>query len=217
MGSSLTVGTARARVLHLLGSLAQGFTNAEIDQTLRRALEEYTRAGLDPNSPIRPRIKVDVLTPTNGTREQSLSALTGLIGVQRVWFPYTANSEPQWIDFEVWWTDGAPVLFLSNTAGDGSSAARVYWYAPQTLNGLDAANATTFDARDENLLLTGAAGYLCAQRASGPNAKAYLVLASQFGNDFQRALEPTRKVVSARVRNAGSDLTFYDPNTLEMR
>lgn len=217
MASSLTLANARARALYLLGGLATGFTNAELDQVIRRALEEYTRASLNPNSPIRPRVKVDVLTPTNGTREQSLSSLTGLMQVQRVWFPYVENSDPTWIDFELWWTDGAPVLFLTNTSGDGTSIARIFWYAPHTLNGLDSANATTFDARDENLILTGAAGYLCAQRATGPNAKAYLMLAAQFGEEFQNGLTPARKVSSQRVRNASADLAYWDPNTLDWR
>src|SRR5438105_690697 len=96
MTSAATLTTLEARVKNLLAASASATTwaTANIDEGIRQALEEYSRA--------RPQTVAGSITPAANTREFSIAALTGLLSVARVWFPYTSTSPeypPNWIEF----------------------------------------------------------------------------------------------------------------------
>lgn len=151
----------RARVLSLLIDTSNvTWASGIIDEAVRLALEEYSKA--------RPLEAIGTVTPTAATREVSVSSLTGLIDIWRVWFPYTSTNPefpPSWCDFSVWWSAGTPTLFLNSHSPSGSEVARVFYAKLHTLNGLDAAGATTYPASDDGMLVIGAAGYACLARA----------------------------------------------------
>lgn len=161
MPSSATLTTLRDRVENLLLDTSNVvWATGILDEAIALALEEYSRA--------RPLLAVGTVTPTASTREVSLSALTGLIGVVRVWWPYTAATPeypPCWVTWAVFWNAGTPTLFLNGISPDGTKVARVFYSKLHTLNGLASAVATTYPASDDGMLVIGAAGYACLSRA----------------------------------------------------
>jgi hypothetical protein len=163
MPSSATLTTLRDRVESLLLDVSNvTWATGILDEGIRIALEEYSRA--------RPLAAVGTVTPTAATREVSVSSLTGLINIERVWFPYTAATPeypPTWVDWATFWNAGSPTLFLKVAAApDGVDVARVFYAKLHTLNGLDSAVATTYSAADDGLLVLGAAGFACLSRAA---------------------------------------------------
>lgn len=209
--SSLTLTTFRARLRVLLddGDGAR-WSDDELAEAIRHALEEYSRAALLPGAAVRPLRAIGTVTPAADSREVSLSTLTGCIGVERVWFPYDAAEpaeRPVWVAFQVWDNAGALTLFLSILdVPDGSEVARVFYNKVHTLNGLDGAGATTFEAIDEALLVEGAAYYATVLRSEAlipsdsgdANAADRLkLLAGEWQSNWRRRLTP-RKVVIER-------------------
>lgn len=170
MNSTATLSNLRTRTRALLvdaGALV--WDDAALDAALRLALSEYTRASLLPQARVRAHSALATLAPAVGERTLSLAALTGLIDVISVWFPYTA-SDPEYparhIPFELVWDHDEPVLYLDTPQEpDGVDAARLVYRLAHTLDGLDAATETTFDATDEELIVLGAAGYACIERS----------------------------------------------------
>lgn len=194
-----TLTTLRDRVEALLvDSTNVVWATGTLDEAIRQALHEYSRA--------RPQRAISTLTLATAVREQALSSLTGLIGVDRVWFPYTASDPedpPNWILFDVWENAGAFTLYLKSdddpAVGD---VARVFYRKLQTLNGLDSASATTFAADDESLIVLGSAGYALAsedvdqagQVRIDPSEESTLSEASnKFLREFRSMLGPLRK------------------------
>ncbi len=133
------------------------WATGDIDEAIRQALHEYSK--------IRPLQEVGVITVATATHELSITTLTGLLGVSRVWHPYTAASPedpPEWVAFELW-ADEALLYFPDElTAG---KVARIFYDKLQTIEDLDSATATTVPADDESLICTGAAGYAAMSRA----------------------------------------------------
>lgn len=161
MPSSATLSTLRDRVEALLyDSTNVVWSTGTIDEGLRLALEEYSRA--------RPYVVWGTVTPAASTREVSLSALTGLVDVVRVWFPYTASAPeypPRWVDAVVWWESGTPYLWLDvASAPNGTDVARIVYTKAHALKDLDGASASTFPAADDGLLVLGGAGYAALSR-----------------------------------------------------
>ena len=208
-----------ARVLALLMDATHAvFALAQVDEGLSQALDEYTRASLERGAVVRSNEKIATLTPTANLREVSLSTLTGLIDVTRVWFPYHTGAAyysepPRWVDFETQWNANAPSLFL-RIAGvpDGVDLARVYYRIPHTLKDLSAATVTTFDAQDDSLLVLGAAGWACIARSTdlaedsdlGLTATlSYATLAARLLKLFRKRLAPRRT-----MRSTGSAPAF---------
>lgn len=170
MRSTLTLSTIRSRVRALLlDSGASVWEDGALDAALRLALNEYTRASLLPHASVQPHTAIATLTPAAGERTLSLAELAGLIDVTDVWFPYTASDPeypPRRIPFEVTWDEDEPFVFLDTPRGpDGVDEARMAYRLPHTLDGLDAATETTFQAADEELVVFGAAGYACIERS----------------------------------------------------
>ena len=125
---------------------------AEIQRAIRRALRDYS---------VKCPYRTDgVITVATAGREQSLSTLTGLCDVERVWFPYYSgetDAMPVWVRFEM--RLGSSIFLLSHDSPGVGDKFRVYYWKPQAIKDLDSAAATTLPAIDEDLIALGAAGY----------------------------------------------------------
>ena len=186
-----TLAQLEARTLALLYDAAAAvFSTATVDECLRQALHEYSRA-----APLTE--ETTIILPADG-REIALSSITGLVNVHDVWWPYdsTAGVAETWppnkvAGFRMFWDDGLPVLFLNIAAterfnigaarravaanvgsirGAGepkkNDQVRLFYTADHTIQNLDAAATTTIiSAAHESLLVTGAAGYCCRSRS----------------------------------------------------
>ncbi len=153
-----TLASLRDRVERILADVSNAiWSTDDLDEALRQALAEYSK--------IRPLQAVTTVNVTTATHELSISTITGLIGVSRVWCPYTAASPedpPEWCAFEHW-RDLAILYFPDQL--DASTVARIFYDKVHTLDDLDSASATTFPDEDESLIATGAAGYAALSRA----------------------------------------------------
>jgi hypothetical protein len=160
MASAATLATMKVRVLaFLLDAGGAKYANATIEEALTLALNEYSRAY--------PQMLIGTVTPTVNAREVSLSTLTGIVDVWRVWYPYIANEHPpKFAAYEVLNNAGVLSLHLNvATAPSGSDVARVYYLAPHTLKDLNSGAATTYFATDDGLIAMGAAGHAMYTRA----------------------------------------------------
>jgi hypothetical protein len=159
--SDLTLATLRARVEQALQDTGNTrWTADDVDEAIRQALQRYSQ--------LIPAEAIAAIALAAAGREIDISSLTGYIKVLRVWWDYDATDPdypPHWRDFELWPGD---LLFVKSasepSAGD---TVRVWYTKPQTLSGLDGAAATTFQARDESLLVIGAAAFAAYSRAVG--------------------------------------------------
>ena len=135
------------------------WSTAEIDRAIRRALFRY--------SEVRPQQVIATLTAA-ASREYSLATLTGLVDVQRVWFPYLSTDPvhpPNWVEFELW--DDKTVLYLdvADCPAVGDDPLRVFYTKLHTLNGLDTETASTYYVEDEEVLVLGSTAFAAVQRA----------------------------------------------------
>ncbi len=128
------------------------------------ALDEAIRLALDEFSQVQPHRAVGSVTLASAGREVSLASLPPLLHVERVWWEYVATDyPPAWRKFEEWpgkvlWIDDG----LEPQAGD---VVRVFYTARHTLNGLDAATATTLPDEHVSLTVVGATGHAARSRA----------------------------------------------------
>lgn len=130
----------------------------EIDRAIRRALFRY--------SEVRPQQVIGTLDAA-ASREYSLSTLTGLVDVQRVWFPYDSTDPvhpPAFVEFELW--DDNTVLYLDvdDCPAVGDDPLRVFYTKAHTLNGLDSESSSTYFVEDEEVLVLGATAFAAVQR-----------------------------------------------------
>jgi hypothetical protein len=142
------------------------YTTGVIDEGIRSALDQYTA--------FNPQGKETVITLPGDGREIAIDALTGLVQVVEVWWPYDslATSEtwpPNRVrGFRVYRDLGLPVLFLDIDDGDQpqqDDELRIWYTARQEIEGLDSAAATTLIPEHESVIVTGAAGYAAMSRA----------------------------------------------------
>jgi hypothetical protein len=155
---SATLATLRDRVEQILMDSGNAiWATGDIDEAIRQALAEYSK--------IRPLQAVTTLNVTAAAHELSITTITGLIGVSRVWCPYTSaapEDPPAWVAFEHW--ADADILYFPDGV-EASTVARIFYDKVQALKDLDSASATTFPDEDESLIATGAAGYAALSRA----------------------------------------------------
>lgn len=228
--SSLNLTTLRTRVQALLTDAGTIAPNTQIDQGARLALEEYNKAALDPRTWIQPNAVIGTFTPTANKREQDITALTGVYDVNEVWFPYTAatpEDPPNVTDFRFYWNGTTPMLYLDGlTVPDGVLIARLFYDKLHTLDGLDGASASTFQAADDNLLCLGAAAYALVARGTELNETAanmavstpnYAALANILFEQFRAGLAPRFVVVSRPFQGYSRRGGYYDPNILGYR
>ena len=135
------------------------WATAEIDRAIERALSGYSRA--------RPQEAVGTIALAAAGREVSLSTLTGLTKVVRVWYPYTSTAPedpPEWRQWELW---GGTLYVLDGGEPASGDVVRVYYHKAQTIEDLNSATETTVPAEQEEVVVGGAAGYAAMEKARG--------------------------------------------------
>jgi hypothetical protein len=158
--SGETLATLRDRVeLKLQDSGNAKWASGDIDEAIEEALEQYSRRN--------PQQKITTLTLAADGREVDVSSITDLWRVEKVWWPYDSSDPdypPNWVQFEAWSGD---VLFIDEpgTAPATNDVVRIFYTAGHTLNGLNAAGATTIPAEDITYLISGAAHFAAQMRA----------------------------------------------------
>ena len=130
----------------------------DTDEAIRTALEEYSQK--------QPDEAIGTIALSAAGREISLSSLTGLIRVQKVWWDYdsgTPGHPPNWRQFEVW--PGSLLYIDDREEPANGDTVRVWYTKMHALKGLDSATATTIPAEDVSTLVTGAAYHAARARA----------------------------------------------------
>lgn len=131
------------------------WTEEELARAVEKALGEYTLW-----LPLR---QEAVLTLEEDGRQVDLSALGGLLGVERVWFPYEDGAwPPQWCSFEC---IGPALTLLTPALPQAGQQLRLVYWAAHRIAGLSGAEETTLPAEDLELLLMGAAGCAALERS----------------------------------------------------
>ena len=135
----------------LKDSANEYWSTAEIQDAIEWALAVYSYR-------VRQQ-KIGTINDVDGQREYSLSTLTGLLQVTRVWWPYDSTDPahpPNWVQ---WYMIDDDKLYLDvDTDPDGTEVIRVFYNAGHTINDLASATATTPDVMGCELLIVGAAG-----------------------------------------------------------
>lgn len=155
-----TLASLRGRIEQILVDVDNSiWTQDVLDEGIRQALDEYSK--------VNPREVIDTLTFSSDTRELDVSSISGLLGVERIWLPYTSSSPehpPTWRNFE-YWSDSQTVYFPDLSEPSSGDVARIFYRATHTISGLDAATITTLLEDDETLLCIGGAGHAATARA----------------------------------------------------
>lgn len=165
---ALTLAQYEARVAQFLMDASNTiWPTATLDECIRLALHEYSDAN--------PLGVETVITLPGDSREVALNALTGLVGVGDVWWPYDSDATTEtWPPnrvrgFRLYWDDDSAVLYLEtqdDTQPQQNDELRI-WYAKQrTIQNLDSASTTTIQAEHESWIVMGAAGYAAFARAT---------------------------------------------------
>ncbi len=131
-------------------ALNQQWSPETLEHALQHAIDLYSQAA--------PRQLKSVLAAPGGTRDLSLSALTGRLGVEAVEYPagqYPAVYAP----FSVW---GDTLTLLVDTVPTAGESVNLYWTAVHTL---DAAGCS-LPAAAERLVVTGAAALAALEQAA---------------------------------------------------
>ena len=163
-----TLAELRTRVLQLLSDTGSAiYVAGLVDECIRHALADY--------SAVLPQELDTVITLAAAGREVDLSALSGLLGVTQVYWPYDSlATDETWPPnkirgYRVMWDDASPILHFTQIDGaqpQASDEIRVWYIAKQTINGLDAETVTTIRLDHESLVVLGAAGYAALARAA---------------------------------------------------
>jgi len=157
--SSETLTTLTDRVeLRLQDSSNLKWSAADIGEAIEQALEQWSRHD--------PYHTIGTVTFAKTSHEQSLSTLTGLLRVERVWCPYDSadpDYPPNWVQFAIW---PGPILFVDEpTSPTAADVARIWYSKMHTINLLNSATATTIPAEDIGYFINGAAGFAAQMRA----------------------------------------------------
>ena len=127
-------------------------------------LDEAIRWALHRINEVAPDQYITTLTLAASGREVDISSITDYIDIIRVWWPYTAAAPerpPNWREFQQWPGD---LLYVDDPDEPQTGDVVRLWYTrPHTLNGLDAATASTISLQDETLLVIGASGFVAQE------------------------------------------------------
>lgn len=141
------------------------WTEDVIDEGLRLALDQYNL--------VKPLHMETVITLPGDGREIALNAVTGLLNVLDVWWPYDSDAADEtWPPnrvrgWRLWWDDNWPVLFLEITEGAQpqlDDELRLWYAKQQTIENLDAADSTTLRDDHESIIVLGGAGHAAMSR-----------------------------------------------------
>ena len=160
-----TLAAYRTRIQNSLDDTSDKYSEAVIDEALRKVLNEYTRAN--------PNFKTHEHTISTAGRTQTLSAAALIVIVQLV-HPYNSTLTDPFIyereDFTLTYMDGNPTLYLfGEDIPQVDEKIYIKYAAKQTITDLDSAAATTIRDDHEDILVLGAAGQAAMMRASGLN------------------------------------------------
>jgi len=155
----------RTRITNSLDDTKGKYTDAVIDEALRKVLNEYTRAS--------PNIETHTHTVTTAGRIQTLAA-SNLIAIIQLVHPYDSTLADPFIyareEFSVTQMDGSPTLyFFGDDIPQVDEKVYVKFAGKQTITDLDSATATTVRDDHEDILIVGASGQAAMMRASGLN------------------------------------------------
>lgn len=157
--SALTLTTLRDRVevaLQDSGNLI--WAEADIEEAVRQTIEQYSR--------VKPDRAIHDLTLAATGREISISGISGLIRVEKVWCPYvsaTPSYPPNWRHFEIW---PGSILYVDDAdEPQNTEHVRIFYTKEHLLSGLDAAASTTLPVDDESFIINGAAAFAARFRA----------------------------------------------------
>mgnify|MGYP007094577298 CR=1 FL=1 len=123
------------------------WSDSQLQRHLERAIRQYSLAA--------PREMKSLLATTPDSRDLSLAGLGELVRVVAVEWP-VGQWPPRFVRFSCW---QSTLTLLDEVRGDGTAAA-IYWLA------LHSADGSTLPARDEELVVRGAAGYAALAWAS---------------------------------------------------
>jgi len=130
----------------------------DLDEAIRTALDEYSQK--------QPHHAIGTIALAAAGREISLSSLTGLLRVEKVWWDYDSSTPgypPNWRQFEVW---PGSLLYIDDREQPASGEVVRVWYTKMhTIKGLDSATATTVPSEDVSTIVTGAAYHAARTRA----------------------------------------------------
>ena len=176
------------------------FSTGDVDRAIKRALRDY--------SVVSPQRAVGSITLAADGREISLSTLTGLTAVVRVWHPYTSSDPedpPEWRRFEVW---GTTLYILDGDEPASGEVVRVYYLKQHTIKDLESATSTTVPGEDEEVVVLGAGAYAAMQQArsavgaagvSTETPEHWLRWAADRMNAFWTALDAVRRRELLRI------------------
>lgn len=179
----------------------------DIDEAITEALEEYSRDN--------PHHKIGTVTTSAAGREHSISALTGIQRVERVWWDYDSDTPgypPRWRHFAVW--PGA-ILYIDDDEEPASGDVIRIWYTlKHTLDDLDGASATTIPDEDIGYIVLGSAQHAARSRAielaeqatvDKEVVKRLLTYAKEMGVQFRRGVRKQPAAWERRAHSYGQD------------
>jgi hypothetical protein len=193
----MNLSDMRARIrkdLHDEDSQNYRWSDDEMNRHIDRAVRE-----LSLSCPLETKA---ALSTTAGSRDLSLSSLSGVVEIEAVEYP-VANYPPSYVRFSVW--SDTLTLLIDSLPGAGEDVY-VYYGKLHTLN----ADSSTIPAKLEDLVATGAAGYAAIEWASfatnrvnlgGSDAwRSYLTWGQDRLAAFMRDLAKHSKKNAVRVR-----------------
>lgn len=150
----------RDRVEALLkDSTNSSWSSGELDDAIRLALSDIS-ADL-------PLHTVGSIAASGGVYEYALTALSGLVAVTEVWYPYLSTDDTYKRPHPVKWQmlDDSTLMLDVEVDPEAGYYLRVFYDKIQTLAGLDSAAATTLSDAEKSALVLGAAAYAGMSRA----------------------------------------------------
>jgi hypothetical protein len=129
----------------------------EVDRGIEKALRDYSQ--------VNPQQAVGTITLSADGREVSISSLTGLTRIVKVWFPYDSSDPahpPNWVEWSLW---GSNLYLITLDEPQSGEVARVFYHKNHTINGLDGESSTTIPAYDEEVVVIGAGAYCALQKS----------------------------------------------------
>jgi hypothetical protein len=147
-----TLTDIRTRVrkdLHDTDPATHRWTDTQLDRHVEHALDDLALAV--------PLEKTATLATTNGSRDLSLAALTGLIAVEAVEYP-TGQYRPAYVPSSRW----GDTLTLDVDPAPNGGNAKLYYTGRHTLDG----SGSTIPAHFEDIVVLGASAYAAIELSS---------------------------------------------------
>lgn len=152
----------RTSILASLLDTGTKYSTTTLDEALRRALNDYTRAFPD--------FTTADITLTSSGRRVVLTSQTDLITILWCLHPYDSTLTDIYSrareDYVLNWVGGVPVLFFKgNPLPKSGDHVYIEYARPQKVKDLDSASATTVRLDHKAILVAGAAGFAALIRS----------------------------------------------------